>query len=1284
MKKTFLKATLFSLLLGAVPAAMMTSCQDYGDDIDRLNQRDDTLQKEINDKLGQQSEALKDQVNKLETALSQLKNDAAAANAAAQDAANAAVDAKNSAVDALAAAANAQAAGDAAGAAAADAAAAAATANAAAAAANAEALAAQAAAAQAKADAIEEAKKQVEALSATVDSQINALKQEFGDKYDTVAAAVAEAATKQELNDAVATLNQAIADSKLTKGEVEEMLAEYIQMINKNTTDISALSGKVDGIDTTLNTLGTDLGNAKNDISALQTEVGKNTTDIAANAASIATETARINTIVETTIPGLETRIDDVNTALDAQISAYNTFVTQTNTQLAALETFKNNYEELLSGLADELEGLHSDITTLTNNLQSLSSTVAGLQTTLTSVNSTLQSIQTTLSTINSDLDDLKTRITDAETALTTAQADIVNNATEITTLKGDVVTINTEISTINSTLADLQSDLTSLGTEVTSVKGDITTINGTITGIQTDVQANTAAIGTINGTLTAVQNDILAINKALSTLASVNAKRLTSLTLVPTAYVGGIPTIDFYTASFTPLGALDATTGIYAAASATATPVIVTNNDTQVLYRMNPAGVGLDDIDAANVTFVQQIATSRAAGDAVVKVVGVAKNAEGQLVVTANKAEGVTGSIDNAGSANSIYTVALRVPIAEKNYYTWTDADGKTVTEDAADAVVYSEFCRVSEATFTPEIAHVDDKGALVDHFSDATIWTASPAVAPVAEVPFSYADGEGFDLTPLVAGCMLEGTGTDVKHNVMTAEQLASFGFSFEYSVPKQAYNVDGVNQQLYASVTAEGILTPINPAAQSASSRVGRTPIISVVMKYGNQVVAQRFFKVEYVIDMTTDPFTIAAFEEDLACEGFDAEVMWSTFITEVINKLPFPMTPAEFIANYTLTAVDGITASLDAVPAANAQATTPVFTWAVAVSDFAKMGGKNVDLEKELTFTSTTLPEFTVTLTGVVNWPTALPTLGTADAAYWTNGTMQILPQAMPQPYDGTTTAEYNTNVFSGRPAPYLNGLLECANWDIQVAGVSDKNFAAGATAPSDEEGAYQVVMGTDVAATIWAGADDHEAFGLDAADAAVGTTVTSMFFNIDNNEAGIALVEAEATVNLGWYIYLNGTENENEYTLNNTNLQIIKPLKSVNAGTIEPLTQNSFVQKRDLAEGMTITDCFNNVFTEFKVEDGEVTTDKTDYATYYDIQSVEFKNTLTITDEDGTNERDLSTLNMEAMVTEDGKLEFTGSGIALQQPIVLNVPVVVTHKWGVLNSKVTVTIKPGLN
>ena len=1171
MKKTFINATLFSLLLGTVPVATLTGCKDYDSDIDGLTQRDDELQKEINDKLAQQSAALTTQVEALQTALNTLKSDA---DTATKNAAAAAAAAQQTADKAEAAAQ----------------------------AANAEAQAAQAAAAAAQAAAVEEAINQVNALRDQINSQIADLKSEYGDKYTTLSEAVAKAATSDDLKTAVSKLEAAISASRLTQDEVESMLSAYLTQINTNTTAIAALSGRIDGVNSDLNTLKTDLGgkiaaneasiaknaaaiaansqnigNNSNNIAANGQKISQNEAKISQNALAIQTETERINNIINTTIPGVKSDLEaadaQLNAALNAHISAYNTFETQVNAQLAALETFQNTYETLLSGLSNELSGIHGDITAL------------------------------------------QTRLTNAENSLTAAQADIRKNAS------------------------------------------DVSTINGLITALQDKDAAHDTAIAAIETNVGNAQADIVKINSALSTLNAIGAKRLTSVTLVPTSYVGGIPTIEFYSASYTPMGALG-TDGIYAAPATGTAAKLITNNETKVFYRLNPAGVGINDIVGDDVDFVQMTAASRAADTKVVEVVGVTKDAEtGFLVVNATKADGVTGSINNAEDGK-IYTVALKVPVAPKNYYTWTDANGNEVTEDAADAVVYSEYSRLAERSFVPEIAQADSDP--INHFSDVSIWTATD-VAPVEEV--SYVT-EGFDLADLVTGCMYDAAAaTDKQHTLMDADELASFGFTFEFSVPSRAYTVDGVNQQLYASVTKEGVLTSMFPTGSTVASCVDKTPIISVVMKRENDVVAQRFFKVKFIIDAEDATKTIDMFSETLSCQPIEATLSWAKFSEQVLSVEPFKMTKEEFLANYTVANVDGVT-----VDAANADA---YISWNVQSWEIGDMKGKDATMERELVFTSTRFPDITVKLNGTVKYP-ELPKLGATDNAVWTNGVIEILPEAMPDPYveSDSITATYNTNIFSGRTAPYITGLLSCAEWDVKIDGVPT-GFTIGG------ENNYDVNQGTETGATLWY-ENEHDSW-LDATEASDSTTLKEMNFFINPNKAGIALVEAEATINLGWYININGTiEHDgdtivNQVVLKNTAVKIIKPLQSLSTGEIEALLQDSKTQYRELAQNLQITDCFGHAFKA-----------GSDYWKFYGITEIVWSNDTYLTDQDGNNKRTLASLNMKSMVDENGKLEFTGSGISLQQPIVLNVPVTVKHKWGELESVVKITITNPLN
>lgn len=1223
MKKTFVKATLFSLMLGTLPVVTLTGCKDYDGDIDNLTQRDDNLQKEINDKLSQQSEALGKQISALETSLESLRTDATNANNAAKKAADAAVAAQAAADQAQKAGDSAKAAAD--------------QADAKAQAANAEALAAQAAAANAKADAIAETVKQVQALRTEINNQIDQLKATYSEQFTALTNGLANAATAKDLDDAVAKLEASIASSGMSQAQLENMLSAYLTQINVNTTNITALSGRIDGIDTSINSLTSDLSgkigaNAANitknaqDIAANNSAISANTAEIAKNALAIQTEASRINDIINTVVPGidqkiaaLDTKFTTLDASVTAEVSALNTALTNANTQIAALNTFKTTYESLLQ------------------NLSSI------------------------------DFADIQSRLAAAETKLTTAQADIVKNAGDITTINGKIVTIDGEITSIKGLITALQQKDTALDGDISGINGKITTINGLITGLQQDgqnldskisgINGNISTINgqltqidtkisTINGQISSAQGDIAKVNTALSTLSSTISKRLTSVTLVPTSYVGGIPSIEFYTATFTPLK-LEGKNSIYYVSDGNAKPVSVNNNDTQVLYRLNPAGVSLSDIVASKVEFVQQTATSRAAANTVISVAKVEKNEDGLLAVTALK--NGTASID-AAPGGKIYTVALKVPVAEKNYLSWTDAEGNTVKESAEDAVVYSEYCRISDTAFTPEIGKVGSSNP-VDHFSDATVVKSNATVAPSAKVSFV---SEGYDLNQIATGCMKM---TDGKHILMTADQLKAFGLTLEFSLPTQ-YSPGGVNQQVYASIK-DGILTPVTPKNMTQADRVGKTPIISVVMKQGDYVVAQRFFTIEFIVGVAGTP-EIVLFNQTLGCNDIVSKVDWTTFTDKFINQLGFPMTKAEFLANYSLkSASEDVTVNLNA----DEKKKENVIVWTLPAEDITNLNGKDKDFDTEIVFeSSNNFPDLTLKLSGTVLWPTLFPTFGETIDAYWNNNTMYILPVAMPDPYTGGT-ATYNTNVLIGRVAPYLDGLLPCAKWDVVV-----KSINAG-DAKYKVNNSYTVV--TDVkapaspvtAARLWYG-NGHT--GL------ISTTdvVDKMNFYIYPNAAGIALVENTAEISLEWDILLNGQVG-NDYALNNTKLKIVKPLKSLNTKAVEFLEQNAKVQYRELANGLTITDCFNNTF-----EKG------TDYWKYYGITNIDWapaQKEMTIETENGK-VYSLADFNMTGMVDANGKLTFTGSGIQLQESVVLNVPVEVTHKWGVLETSVKVTIK----
>lgn len=993
--------------------------------------------------------------------------------------------------------------------------------------------------------------------------------------------------------------------------------------------------------------------------------------------------------------------------ALKAVADAKAEVLAQTIEQMEALKTsIESQINELKSQYGKDFETITAalkncatkgDITELEQKIASLNNlstddvnalikqylTNVGInETTISGINGRLQAIDSSIEAIKTDvagntaklteicdqiIPGLKEELTGIISALDTRVTDHIAAFNQYKTqVDAQLLALNNFKETYETLLAGLSGQLSGLDSKIDGVASDLDDLkalvegmtgedSGIITELRGSVEQQAEAIAAINNKITGIQNDIKEINGNLNVLAQQNAKRLTSITLVPTAYREGIPTIDFFTASFKPLGKLDKETGLYAAAEADAKAVSINSENAKVLYRLNPAGVTLEDIETPS--FVQVIATSRSGNEAVLDVVDFKKSEEGEGILEVFAKKNVDTNVDNAGQSNNFYTVALRVPIAAKNLYTWTEGEGDekvTKTEDPADAVVFSEYARISDTYFTPALTATTSLETPEYAETNLHAWANIAAADILTEVNYNSVT----DLSAYVTGCM----NYDNKHVVMSADDMNMFGFTIEYAVFGQEYNVNGVNQQVYASISKDGKLTPVTPENGNILDRLGKTPVIEVVMKdKAGNVIAQEFVKVKLTLGDANTKFTITYPSVELSCSAFDEVVTWDAINSEIISKLGFAMTKEQFVANYAATAPAGVIVNLNATGEEDDQ---PII-WTVGVADMI-LGGEDLTLSKEIKFTNAAglYPDLTLTLKVTVEWPANLPSLGKTVPAFWNNNVMRVLPQAMPVGGFNGSTATYDTNILTGRVAPYLNNLLDCATWDIVF-----KTAPAGYEV--DEDNSYVINIDADpavVAARLWYGNADKAEFDLNKADAS-DTELEANFF-IENNAAGIAMVENEMTVGLGWNIQLNGNA-DNMYSLNSTSVKIIKPLQSLTTAAVAPLTQNSQAQTRDLAANMTITDAFGNEFVA-----------GTDYWKYYGITKVDWTSgTPTITDNgvDYTPQQ----MNYQINISEAGVLTFTGNGIAIQHDLTLNIPVVVTHKWGKLNQTVHVTIKLGL-
>lgn len=179
--------------------------------------------------------------------------------------------------------------------------------------------------------------------------------------------------------------------------------------------------------------------------------------------------------------------------------------------------------------------------------------------------------------------------------------------------------------------------------------------------------------------------------------------------------------------------------------------------------------------------------------------------------------------------------------------------------------------------------------------------------------------------------------------------------------------------------------------------------------------------------------------------------------------------------------------------------------------------------------------------------------------------------------------------------------------------------------------------------------------------------------------IPHNADGIALVEAATKLTVTWKARLNGLA-ANTVTFGTSYLQIVKPLKDPVLDNSKELSDNSSIQEiPSLMALFSLKDAYNQTVAN-------TTGMPKNLWNYYEVGTVKFGNignrTIMITDNvQGANPRSLASLHMSANVDANTtKLTFKNEGAPLQNDCYLQIPVQVSHRWGVLSGTLYVKIK----
>ena len=942
-------------------------------------------------------------------------------------------------------------------------------------------------------------------------------------------------------------------------------------------------------------------------------------------------------TEINGTTGALSQQIKDLNTALEAakaDAAAAKTAAEQaTDAAAKAMEAAKaaaaEAKAEALKEVLAQTEKLSQQINANTNLSKENAEAVAALAGRIEGIEKGLANID--LTDVNKQLGTLANDIIEANKQIQLIQTQLKALENYEATIKS----INDEIGGINGEINDIKDQLAAIQT----LKNDLKTLEGKISTNASDIQTVKDELATLSGKISTE------VAGGVNTIAAVISQRLTSLTLMPDLYVGGIPTIAFESAEYTKKVFKN---NQWVKATGNNVDFIITNNNTTAQYRLNPGTVTNEDIILTELAYVSRVATARAAEttDDIVNVASATVGDNGILTVKLGK--GNTESLNRTDG--KINTVALRVPIAAKHLFT---EQGET------SANVYSEYTRVEETYFTPEIIYVP--GANLDKATNTHPYADSLKLynaAADAEIAKNLVYNSTYDLYDLIEGCkFFDKTG---KHVAMTMEKVREYGMDIKFHVATKAYQPtsDKTNQQAFVKLSGENNSTLTPQTSNGLTNNeviIGKQPIIAATLfdKVNNNVIDVRYFKVKFTAEsMEPVKFNWDIESNGTPCDGASVNMTWDDVVKNILVNLNGGngMSKEDFNAIYgTNCAIDPVNdnnGTFTATVNTEISASIPVFSWSVTKAQLGKLkeGDNSATFKKTVTFTNAAglYPDVVINFTWKVNTKVSALSLGKTDQIKWgTNNTMKVYVVPMEIPYVSGTSpkAHYATNILEGRLKSYVSGLNSCEYYDIE--------FAAG-----------QGYVGKALSF--------QNGFGHWMMTSANQSTLDEITYSIDNNADGQLLVKNGKTISVEWWADVNGLRStpDNSYKFGSMNLQVLKILTLV-PESANGIIDNSAVQTTDVA--VTIRDAYGNLVAEESTEEAPLAAD---YWDFYGVQAPTFTGEIKLADDaNGKNARSLESLNMAANVSADGVLTFQNNGAPLQADAYLMVPVQVKHLWG---------------
>ena len=684
-----------------------------------------------------------------------------------------------------------------------------------------------------------------------------------------------------------------------------------------------------------------------------------------------------------------ETDINNLNERLDALETGK---IADVESQLASLQEALTSAENAIDAIeALDLEGLKGTV-------EDQGTAIDGLESDIADLTSDLDALRSTVDEIESNLSDYATKeYVDATFATKDAVADL---NTKLGTLEGDLEALEGRVGTLEG-LYDSELKISEIIAKIDAAQADATEALGQIKSLK-EALGVYAEAGKLQAALdekldiadfdakfeealqAALDQDGMiteAIAKAISEVVdqfnALFSQRLTSVSLIPTAYLDGVPAIKFNAYVYT-IKSVNASQETVSAGAAFRVATVATDVD----YHVSPSNLTKEDIKTPEF-LLQEAEMLTKAVPSNLKLNVLDYSLENDVLKVSVERGDANVSLNHA-NGNYIYTAALKVPVAEKN-----------LVEGETEANVYSEYSALYEDEVTPYIAAVIDESKNQKDYNcnpefNHFYATYAEAATATSDVAATSAYNEPIDLLAMVTGCEGDPADNDAVHNEIEKSTLRANGLAFRFSVPTKKFELGNNNtdQQTFALVDGNQLIsTYVGDESEGSipnQASIDKTPVVRVMLVdtvNKDQIVDVRYFKVKWtlvpVVADDQELGVVEEFEYTLGCDDFTESINWATFVEKILSKInggaglsyndfvkTYNSANATYKVDYTVETGhnDVFTIYWDTQSQYDEHAAA--FTWDIHPVEFGKLiDGKNVEDLKE----GDVIKTYTITIT-----------------------------------------------------------------------------------------------------------------------------------------------------------------------------------------------------------------------------------------------------------------------------------------------------------------------------